>query len=158
MFYGGRGSAGIEIFYDGVPLTALGVDSVAVDPGRISLVGLRRVEVERHPAFLRVYLVSERESRLGAQSYLRILSGDFRMAGYAGVFQYRWPKGLGLDLSADYLNTKGGQTNTRNNRWFDIRARSDWSPSPLVSASLQIWVQTLDREATLADNADQNHF
>lgn len=74
------------------------------------------------------------------------------MAGYAGVFQYRWPSGIGLDLSADYLNTKGGQTNTRNNRWFDIRARSDWSPSPLVSASLQVWVQTLNREATLADN------
>jgi len=152
VLYGGRGTAGIEIFYDGVPLTALGVDSISVDPGRISLIGLRRVEVERHPAFLRVYLVSERDARLGARSYLRILNGDFRTAGYAGVFQYRWPSGVGLDMSADYLNTKGGQGDTRNARWFDLRARSDWTPSPLLSASFQLAVQTQDREATLVDN------
>jgi TonB-dependent Receptor Plug Domain len=152
VLYGGRGTAGIELFYDGVPITALGVDSIAVDPGRISLIGLRRVEVERHPAFLRVYLVSEREARLGARSYLRILNGDFRTAGYAGVFQYRWRSGVGLDLSADYLNTKGGQGDTRNARWFDLRARSDWTPSPLLSASFQLGVQTQDREATLGQN------
>lgn len=147
--YGGRGTAGLEILYDGVPMAALGPDSLAVDPGRISLIGIRRVEVERHPAFLRVYLVSERHERLGARSYLRIMNGDFSTAGYAGVFQYRWRNGLGLDLSADYLNAKGGQGVERDARWFDMRAAVDWSPTPLLSASYQLRTLTLDREATV---------
>lgn len=148
VFYGGRGAAGIEILYDGQPMTPLGPDSVGVDPGRISLIGLRRVEVERHPAFLRVYLVSERHELPGARSLLRIVNGDFRSAGYAGLFQYRWMNGIGLDVSADYLNGKGGQGETRNATWFDLRAAADWTPSPLVSAAFQLRSLTLDRAAT----------
>jgi len=148
VYYGGRGAAGIEILYDGQPITVLGADSVGVDPGRISLIGLRRVEVERHPAFLRVYLVSERHDLPGARSLLRIVNGDFRTAGYAGLFQYRWASGIGLDVSADYFNGKGGQGETRNATWFDLRAAVDWTPSPLVSAAFQVRSLTRDRAAT----------
>ncbi len=151
VLYAGRGAAGIEILYDGLPLVALGADSVAVDPGRISLIGLRRVEVERHPALLRVYLVSERSERLGARTYLRILNGDFKSAGYAGLFQYRWANGIGLDLSGDYLNAKGGQGETREARWFDLRAAVDWTPTPLLSARYELRSLTLDREASATD-------
>lgn len=148
VFYGGRGAAGIEILYDGQPLVALGPDSLAVDPGRVSLVGLQRVEVERHPAFLRVYLVSERQDLPGARSFLRIVNGDFQTAGYAGLFQYRWGSGVGLGVSADYFNAKGGQGRTRDASWFDLRASADWTPSPLVSAVFQIRALQLDRDAT----------
>jgi len=148
VHYGGRGDAGLEILYDGQPMVALGADSLAVDPGRISLIGLQRVEVERHPAFLRVYLVSERQELPGARSLLRIVNGDFKTAGYAGQFQYRWTRGIGLDLSADYFNAKGGQGETRNATWFDLRATADWTPSPLVSAAFQLRSLTLDRDAT----------
>lgn len=151
VYYGGRGAAGIEILYDGVPMTALGPDSVAPDPGRISLIGLRRVEVERHPAFLRVYLVSERNERIGARSFLRVVNGDFKTAGYAGLFQYRWRSGLGLDLTADYFNAKGGQGSTREAQWFDLHAAVDWTPSPLVSARFQLRSLTLARDATPGD-------
>jgi len=151
VFYAGRGPAGLEILYDGIPVAAVGADSVAVDPGRISLVGIRRVEVERHPAFLRVYLVSERSERIGARSYLRIVNGDFKTAGYAGLFQYRWGSGLGLDVSADYFDAKGSQGTTRDARWFDMRAALDWTPTPLLSARFQIRSLTLDREATSSD-------
>lgn len=148
VYYGGRGAAGIEILYDGQPLVPIGADSVGVDAGRISLIGLQRVEVERHPAFLRVYLVSERHDLPGARTLLRIVNGDFKTAGYAGVFQYRWAAGVGLDLSADYFNAKGGQGNTRDATWFDLRGSVDWTPSPLVSAVFQVRSLTLDREAT----------
>jgi hypothetical protein len=148
ILYGGRGSAGVEILYDGVPMVALGADSLIIDPGRISLVGLRRVEVERHPAFLRIYLVSERSERVGTRSYLRVVNGDFKSAGYAVLFQHRWRNGIGLDLTGDYLNTKGGQGLAREARWFDMRAAVDWTPSPLVSARFQFRSLTLDREAT----------
>lgn len=151
VLYAGRGAAGIEILYDGLPVTALGGDSVAVDPGRISLIGLRRVEVERHPGLLRVYLVSERSERLGARTYFRILNGDFKTAGYAGLFQYRWASGVGLDLSGDYLSAKGGQGETREGRWFDLRAAVDWTPSPLLSARYELRSLTLDREPTPTD-------
>lgn len=148
VHYGGRGSAGIEILYDGQPLVAIGADSLAVDPGRISLIGLQRVEVERHPGVLRVYLVSERHDLPGARTLLRIVNGDFKTAGYAGLFQYRWASGIGLDVSADYFNAKGGQGTTRDATWFDLRAAADWTPSPLVSAVFQLRSLTLDREAT----------
>jgi hypothetical protein len=148
VYYAGRGAAGIEIFYDGQPITSLGADSVGVDPGRISLIGLRHVEVERHPGFLRVYLVSERHELPGARTLLRIVNGDFRTAGYAGLFQYRWTNGIGVDLSADYFNSKGGQGETRNATWFDLRAAADWTPSPLVSAAFQLRSLTFDRAAT----------
>jgi hypothetical protein len=148
VHYGGRAAAGIEILYDGQPLVAIGADSVAVDPGRISLIGLARVEVERYPAFLRVHLVSERHDLPGARSLLRIVNGDFRTAGYAGLFQYRWRAGVGLDVSADYFNAKGGQGTERDATWFDLRAAVDWTPTPLVSAVFQVRSLTRDREAT----------
>jgi hypothetical protein len=149
IMYAGRGAADLEILYDGVPLVAAGADSLAIDPGRISLIGLQRVEVERHPAFLRVHLVSERSGRPGTRTYLRIVNGDFKSAGYAGVFQHRWANGIGLDLTGDYLNAKGGQGETREARWFDLRAAVDWTPTPLVSARFQLRSLTLDREATV---------
>ncbi|MDH4351899.1 MAG: hypothetical protein OEW56_12200, partial [Gemmatimonadota bacterium] len=135
------------------PIIALGPDSLAPDPGRISLIGLRRVEVERHPAFLRVYLVSERHDRLGARSLLRVVNGDFKTAGYAGLFQYRWKAGIGLDLTADYFNAKGGQGTTREAQWFDLRAAADWTPSPLVSARFQLRSLTLARDETVGADA-----
>jgi hypothetical protein len=149
VYYGGRGAAGIEILYDGQPLTAIGADSVSVDPGRISLIGLRRVEVERRPGVLRVHLISERHDLPGARTMLRIVNGDFDAAGYAGIFQYRWARGIGLDLSADYFNAKGGQGETRDATWFDLRVAADWTPSPLVSAAFQLRALTLQRDATL---------
>jgi hypothetical protein len=151
VFFAGRGAAGLEILYDGLPLLPIGPDSVAPDPGRISLFGIRRVEVERQSGFLRVYLISEREERTGARSVLRVVNGDFKTAGYAGLFQYRWANGVGLDLTADYFNAPGGPGSTRNTRWFDLRAQADWTPTPLLSASFQLHALTLAREATRED-------
>src|SRR5207248_6421893 len=57
VLYGGRGPAGLEVFWDGVPHLPLGRDSVYLDPARISLAPLARVDVVVLPATLRIYLV-----------------------------------------------------------------------------------------------------
>jgi hypothetical protein len=136
--YGGRGMASIEIFRDGLPLLPLGTDSVTLDPGRISLLGFRRVEVERLPGLLRVYLVSERHEQVGSRSLVRILSGDFETGAYAGIFQHRWASGLAIDLTADYLDNQGDRQPRRNMRWFDVGLRADWTPTPRLMALIDI--------------------
>jgi hypothetical protein len=138
VLYDGRGPAGIEIYWDGVPLVPLGADSVAIDPGRISLFGIGRVEVERLPGLLRVYLVSERSPELGSRSLLRIVSGSFKTGGYAGLFEYRSRGGLALNLLADSWGTQSALNPPHDVGWFDLRGKLEWTPNPLVGASVQI--------------------
>lgn len=146
--YGGRGPAGIEIYWDGLPLLPLGADSATVDPGQISLFGIGRVEIERLPGLLRVYLVSERSTLVGSRSLLRIVSGSFKTGGYAGLFQYRTAGGVGLDLLADFLGTQGSLTPRRNAEWFTLRAKAEWTPSPLLAASAQFSRLAFSRDPT----------
>jgi hypothetical protein len=147
-FYGNRGVLGLELFRDGVPVLPLGPDSVAVDPGRVSLIGLGRVEVERLPGLLRVYLVSERHERVGSRSLVRVISGDFKSGGYAGLFQHRWASGLGLDLSADHFDTQGDREPQRNAQWFNLGARVHWTPTPRLSAMVDVRRLGFEREPT----------
>lgn len=149
--YGGRGGTALELFRDGVPVLPLGTDSVVVDPGRISLFGLRRVEVERLPGRLRVFLVSERTEDVGTRSALRVVTGDFKTGGYAGLFQRRWASGLGMDLVADYFDTQGDRQPRRNARWFELGARADWAPSPRLSASATLRRGGFSRDPTAAN-------
>lgn len=148
VMYGGRGPAGIEIYWDGLPLLPLGADSVTADPGQISLFGIGRVEVERLPGLLRVYLVSERSTQVGSRSLLRIVSGSFKTGGYAGLFQYRTAGGVGLDLLADFLGTQGSLTPRRDAEWFTLRAKAEWTPSPLLAASAQFSRLAFSRNPT----------
>jgi hypothetical protein len=148
-FYGNRGVVALELYRDGVPVLPLGPDSVAMDPGRISLIGLRQVEVERLPGLLRVYLISERNARIGSRSLVRVISGDFKSGGYAGVFQHRWASGLGIDLSADHFDTQGDRIpQQRNALWFNLGARADWTPTPRLAATVDIRRLGFSRDPT----------
>src|SRR5439155_19860638 len=84
VMYGGRGPGGLEIYWDGVPYLPLGRDSVYVDPARIPLAPLERVDVVVLPAQLRVYLVSARQQSTVPTSEIRILSGEASNQGYRG--------------------------------------------------------------------------
>jgi hypothetical protein len=64
VMYGGRGPAGVEVYWDDFLMYPVGADTVYVDLGRISLSYLQRVDVEVLPALLRVFLVSERHDRI----------------------------------------------------------------------------------------------
>src|SRR2546428_13622985 len=97
-----RGPAGLETDWDGVPSLPLGRDSVYVDPARIPLAPLERVDVVVLPAQLRVYLVSARQQSTVPTSEIRILSGEASNQGYRGAFAKRWRSGLGLSLPAHW--------------------------------------------------------
>jgi hypothetical protein len=146
VVYGGRGAAAVELYWDGMPLLPLGPDSVYVDPARIPLTYLRRVDVEVLPATLRVYLVSERNESLAPRSLVRVLSGAFHAASYAGIFQKRWASGLGLDLAGNYMGGNGSNRNDYNIGAFDLWAKATWLPSASTSVSYQIRRQQYDHD------------
>ena len=93
---GGRGTDGVELYWDGVPWQPVGPDSLGPDLSAISLFTLRRVEVHRLPGLLRVFLISERHDGPGSRSVVRIVSGAQRAGGYAALFQQSWEGGLRL--------------------------------------------------------------
>lgn len=149
VVYGGRGAAALRVYWDGLPLEPLGGDSVYLDPSQIPLTYLRRVDVEVLPAQLRVYLVSERHETLAPRSVVRVMSGDFRTASYTGLFQKRWPSGLGLNLAANVVGSEGARNSNREGQAFDIWAKGEWLPTATTGVAYQIRRQQYDRDAVL---------
>jgi hypothetical protein len=147
VIYGGRGAATLEVYWDGMPMAPVGGDSVYHDAARIYLTALRRVDVEVLPATLRVYLVSERHETLEDRSVIRVMSGDYASAQYAGLFQKRWKSGLGLGLSGNFTGSNGFSGANRSDHVFDVGARLEWLPSPRAGAIYQIRRQNQDRDA-----------
>ncbi len=103
--YQARGANSAEYYLDGVPYVAAGVDSVAVDPALFSLSFLDRIEVERWPGLLRVYLFTRRHDRRAPRSRIAISSGDRDFARYEAELERRFDSGLGFALAADYLSS-----------------------------------------------------
>jgi hypothetical protein len=134
----GRGSTSAEYYLDGVPYVAAGVDSVAVDPALFSVSFLDRVEVERWPGQIRVYLFTRRQDRLAPRSRIAIARGDRNFARYEGSLERRFPSGLGFALAADYLSsptasgTGSGYSNTQ------VFGQGGWIPSPRFGIQYQI--------------------
>jgi hypothetical protein len=132
-------------------LPALGGDSIYFDAARVYLNTLRRVDVEVLPASLRVYLVSERHETVDDRSVVRVMSGDYSSAQYAGLFQKRWASGLGIGLAANFVGSNGFSGAGRNDQAFDVQARVEWLPSPRTGVIYQIRRQNQDRDSiTLA--------
>ncbi len=144
--YAGRGGASIEIYWDGMPMNPMGGDSLFIDPGRIPLTYLHRVDVHVLPSRLKIYLVSARHSGLDARTELTVGTGDFNTGKFAGVFQKRWPMGLGINLAADFVGTDGASGLGRNDQTFDVWARLDFHPSDRTEASWQLRRQREERD------------
>jgi hypothetical protein len=144
--YAGRAGAAIELYWDGMPLPPVGPDSLFHDLARINLSYLERVDVEVLPAALRVFVVSERHDGLQPWTYLRVMRGDYNTAAYAGIFQKRWPSGLGLNLAADFVGSDGASGSNRGDQTFDVWARLEWLPTPRSGASYQVRRQRHDRD------------
>jgi len=138
VFYGGRGATGLEIYWDGVPYLPLGRDSLFLDPARISLAPLERVDVIVLPASLRVYLVTLRQRSTETASQVGIATGEVRTANYRGAFLHRWRSGLGLSLVADYNNNDGieGTSSTAFNS-VDLWLKAEYAPSARFGVSYQ---------------------
>ena len=137
-FYGGRGAAGLEIYWDGVPYLPLGRDSLYIDPARIPLAPLERVDVIALPAVLRVYLVSARQRSTETTSLIGIATGEVKTANYRGAFLQRWRSGLGLSLVADYNNLDGIEnTSSPAFNAVDLWVKAEYVPNPRWGVSYQ---------------------
>ncbi|HMA40392.1 MAG TPA: hypothetical protein VKP10_09960 [Gemmatimonadales bacterium] len=136
--YGGQGPLALEVYWDGVPYLPLGRDSLWLDPARIPLGPVERVDVQVLPSVLRVYLVSTRPRSTAPRTGVRISTGSNSIAQYRGGFAKRWKSGLGLSLSADYRNIDGvaGSSTTAFNS-VDVWLKGEYVPSPRFGVSYQ---------------------
>lgn len=139
VLYGGRGPAGLEVYWDGVPYLPLGRDSLYLDPARISLAPLERVDVVVLPASLRVYLVTQRQRSTATTSQVGVANGEVGTANYRGAYLRRWRSGVGLSLVADYNNNGGitGSSNTPFNS-VDLWLKAEYLPNPHLGAQYQV--------------------
>ena len=147
VLYGGRGTTGLEIYWDGVPYLPQGRDSVFLDPARISLAPLERVDVVVLPATLRVYLVTLRQRSTETASLVGVATGQVSTANYRGAFLKRWRSGVGLSLVADYNNT-GGIAGTSSSAFnsVDLWLKAEYQPSPRLGASYQVLSSSWHRD------------
>jgi hypothetical protein len=156
--YGGHGPVGLELYWDGVPFLPLGRDSVWLDPARVPLAPLERIDIEVRASMLRVHLVSARPGSTAPRTEVRISTGGNSIAQYRGGFSKRWRSGLGLSLLADYRNIDGiGSTSTTAFNSVDLWLKAEYLPSPRIGFSYQIVSSAWSRaaEGSLVDGWKQ---
>jgi hypothetical protein len=137
-FYGGRGPAGIEVFWDGMPYLPVGRDSVFLDCGRIPLSPLERVEVLRYPDRLRVDLITLRAGDTEPRTSVVVAQGDLDFTTYQAGFARRWRSGVGLSLGATANNLNGDAGTTSDFRQSDVWLKLEYVPSATLGGSYQI--------------------
>lgn len=111
----GAGSAAIEVYWDGVPYLSIGRDSLALDPARIPLAPLERIDVIVLPAQLRVYLVTARQRSTQPMTQIGIATGDLGIAGYRGGYASRSRSGFGVAFTFDANSLDGNPSATTTN-------------------------------------------
>ena len=151
VLYGGRGagSASIEVFWDGVPYLSIGRDSLALDPARIPLAPLERVDVIVLPAMLRVYLVSARQRSTAPLTQIGVATGVLDIASYRGGYSVRSRTGLGVSFVFDQNSLTGNATATTTTfNTTDIWLKAEFiPPSGRLGASVQLLSSTWKRKA-----------
>lgn len=149
VLYGGRGagSAAIEVYWDGVPYLSIGRDSLALDPARISLAPLERVDVIVLPAMLRVYLVTARQRSTQPLTQIGIATGDLGIAGYRGGYASRSRSGLGFAFTFDQNSLDGNPSATTTNfSSTDLWFKAEFvDPEGRIGGSLQVLTSSWHR-------------
>lgn len=143
----GRGVGSVEYFLDGVPYLPVGPDSLSVDGGLVPLALLERIEVERWPGALRVYLFTRRHDRLAAASHVVLGAGPKKEATYQASIERRFVSGFGFAVGADYLKVPapGGSLGEYKNTQF--WGQLSYVPSDGFGAQLQYIDASADRDA-----------
>ncbi|MGH7530658.1 MAG: Plug domain-containing protein [Gemmatimonadales bacterium] len=150
VLYGGRGPAALEVFWDGFPYVPLGRDSVYLDPARIPLAPLERVDVVILPAQLQVYLVSARTRSTAPLTQVGIVTGDQDIAEYRGGYAKRTRSGFGIAFLYDQNSIRGSEANTTSEfTTADIAITAEYiPPGGRVGASFQMLTASWSREPT----------
>jgi hypothetical protein len=141
VLYGGRGPASLEIFWDGVPMLPLGRDSIYLDPARIPLGQLERVDVVILPATLQVYLVTASHRSTTPRTQVGILTGRQDIADYRAGYSRRGRSGFGVALLADWASIGTGPVGNTTTPFStsDLWLKLDYvPPGGRVGASFQL--------------------
>lgn len=146
-FYGGRGAAGIEVYWDGVAYLPASRDSVFLDVGRIPVSPLERIEVLRFPDRLRVDLITLRANDTEPRTDVSVATGDMDIANYRAGFARRWRSGLGLSLIADHSSLDGEPATTTGFRQTDVWLKLEYIPQPTLGGSYQVLRSSVRRDA-----------
>jgi hypothetical protein len=136
--YQGRGNTSAEYYLDGMPYAPMGIDTLAVDPALFSLSLLDRIEVERWPGQIRVYLFTRRHDRLAPRSRIAIARGDANLARYEASLERRFTNGVGFALAADYLSSPTVAVRSSNYSNTQLWAQGSYIPSPHVGLQYQL--------------------
>jgi TonB-dependent receptor-like protein len=151
--YHGRGSASAEYYLDGLPYVAAGPDSLAVDPALFSIVFLDRIEVERWPGQLRVYLFTRRHDRLAPRSAIGVARGDNNFARYDASLERRFVNGLGFSLAGDYLSSPTVAVRNSSYSNTQIWVQGSYIPSARFGVQYQLIRSAPNRHPFVIDNA-----
>ncbi len=133
-----RGATSAEYYLDGLPYVAAGVDSIAVDPALFSISFLDRIEVERWPGQLRVYLFTRRHDRLAPRSRIAIARGDGDFARYEGALERRYANGIGFGISGDYLNSPTASGSASDYSNTHLWLQGNYLPTPRIGLQYQL--------------------
>ncbi|MES2123186.1 MAG: TonB-dependent receptor plug domain-containing protein [Gemmatimonadota bacterium] len=152
--YQARGAAAIEYWLDGAPYIAIGPDSTAIDPSTFALSLLDRVEVERGPGLLRVFLFTRRHDRLAPRTRVGVAAGDRGITRYIGAFERRYPKGFGLSIGGDYFGVNAPAGGTGESNATNVWAQMGWVPTARFGVQAQLTAQIIDRSALLSGGPD----
>jgi hypothetical protein len=128
------------VYWDGVPYLSIGRDSLALDPARIPLAPLERVDVIVLPAMLRVYLVTARPRSTAPSTQIGIATGVQNIGGYRVGYGTRTRSGLGFSLLADWNSLDGSAAATTTNfSSTDLWLKAEFvPPGGRLGASFQL--------------------
>jgi hypothetical protein len=145
--FAGRGAASLDVILDGMPYRPLGPDSVGVDPADIPLGVIDRVEIERWPSTLRVYLYTRNHDRLAARSSIALAAGPDKLAHYEASLERRFRAGFGLGAAGDYLKVPppGSATGTFERTGYWLQA--SFIPDASHGVVLEYLGNALNRDA-----------
>ena len=151
VLYAGRGPASLEVYWDGVPYLPLGRDSVYLDPARIPLAPLERIDVLLLPAALQVYLVTARPRSTATSTLVGIMTGNQDIAEYRGGYATRTRSGFGASIIANWSSIGAGiaANTTTPFSASDLWLKFDYvPPEGRVGASFQILTSGWHRDAS----------
>lgn len=137
--YRGRGAASVSWFVDGVPFIPLGPDSVGVDPGLFALALFERVEIERWPSGLRVYLYTPQHNSLAPRSRVGLTTGEFKVSRFTGDLEYRWRNGLGLTTAAEVFDAPGPGGSLNDAHLNTGLLRAEFVPRQAFGVQVQLY-------------------
>ncbi len=144
--YRGRGATSVRYVLDDQDYQPIGADSVGVDPSVFVLGLLDRVEIERWPDGLVVYLHTRRHDRLAPASRLAAGTGDRSIARYQGTFEKRWRSGIGLGLGGDFLNLPTGRFEVGDRLQTQFWAQLSYVPSARAGLQYQLFGTDINRD------------